>query len=143
VELGNSLFVLEKGQVRTFRSYGDRTLTIAAIEPPAIFAEMGCFGQGKYYFSAEALHDSRARLISRDSIEGLLECAPSAAHKFMDLMSERCEHILRKMDTIARKGLIPRAATLLLENGSALSGSSEASSSDQLSTERVESTYLI
>jgi CRP/FNR family cyclic AMP-dependent transcriptional regulator len=114
-ELGDSLFVLEKGRVRTFRSYGDKTLTIARIEAPAIFGEMGCFGQGKYYFSAEALHDSRVRLISRDSIEGLLECAPRAAHKFIDLMSERCEHILRKMETIARKGLIPRVATLLLE----------------------------
>jgi CRP/FNR family cyclic AMP-dependent transcriptional regulator len=114
-ELGNSLFVLEKGHVRTFRSYGDKTLTIARIEPPAIFGEMGCFGQGKYYFSAEALHDSRVRLISRDSIEGLLECAPRAAHKFIDLMSERCEHILRKIETIAHKGLILRVATLLLE----------------------------
>jgi CRP-like cAMP-binding protein len=114
-ELGNSLFVLEKGHVRTFRSYGDKTLTIARIEPPAIFGEMGCFGQGKYYFSAEAIHDSRVRLISRDSIAALLECAPRAAHKFIDLMNERCEHLLRKMETIARKGLIPRVATLLLE----------------------------
>jgi CRP-like cAMP-binding protein len=114
-QLGNSLFVLEKGYARTFRSYGDKTLTIARLEPPALFGEMGCFGQGKYYFSAEALHDSRVRLISRDSIEGLLECAPHAAHKFIDLMSERCEHILHKMETIARKGLIPRVATLLLE----------------------------
>jgi len=113
--LGNSLFILEEGHVRTFRSCGDKTLTIARIEPPAIFGEMGCFGRGKHYFSAEALHDSRVRLISRDSIEGLLECAPHAAHKFIDLMSERCEHILRKMETIARKGLIPRVATLLLE----------------------------
>jgi CRP-like cAMP-binding protein len=114
-ELGNSLFVLEKGHVRTFRSYGDKTLTIARIEPPAIFGEMGCFGHGKYYFSAEALHDSRVRLISRDSIEGLLECAPRAAHKFIDLISERCEYVLRKIETIARKGLILRVATLLLE----------------------------
>ena len=62
-ELGNSLFVLEKGHVRTFRSDGVKTLTIARIEPPAIFGEMGCFGRGKYYYSAEALHDSRVRLI--------------------------------------------------------------------------------
>jgi CRP-like cAMP-binding protein len=114
-ELGNSLFVLEKGHVRTFRSYGDRTLTIARIEPPAIFGEMGCFGQGKHHFSAEALHDSRVRVISRDTIEGLLDCSPRAAYKFIDLMSERCEHVLRKMESIARKGLIPRVATLLLE----------------------------
>jgi CRP-like cAMP-binding protein len=111
-QLGNSLYALEKDHVRTFRSYGDRTLTIARIEPSAIFGEMGCFGQGKYHFLAEALH---VRLISRDNIEGLLECAPRAAHKFVDLVSERCEHILRKMETIARKGLIPRVATLLLE----------------------------
>jgi len=104
-----------KGHVPTFRSYGDKTLTIARIEPPAIFGEMGCFLPGKYYFSAEALHDSRVRLISRDRIEGLLECAPGAAHKFIDLMGERCRHVLRKMETSARKGLIPRVATLLLE----------------------------
>jgi hypothetical protein len=62
--LGNSLYVLEKGRVRTFRSYGDKALRIARPEAPAIFGELGCFGQGKYHFSAEAFLRFRVRLIS-------------------------------------------------------------------------------
>jgi CRP-like cAMP-binding protein len=114
-QTGRMLFVLEKGSVRTFRTYGDRTLTITVLEPPAIFGVIGCFGQGKHYVSAEALEDSRVRIISRDSIQALLECAPRMAHKLVDLMSDRCKHFLQRMETLARKGLIPRLATLLLE----------------------------
>jgi CRP/FNR family transcriptional regulator, cyclic AMP receptor protein len=114
-QTGRVLFVLEKGSVRTFRTYGDRTLTIAVLQPPAIFGVIGCFGQGKYYGSAEALQASRVRMISRDSIQALLECAPPVVHKLVDLMSERCMHFLHRMETLARKGLIPRLATLLLE----------------------------
>jgi len=114
-QTGRVLFVLERGSVRTFRNYGDRKLTIAVLQPPAIFGEMGCFGQGKHHSSAEALQASRVRMISRDSIQALLECAPEMAHKLVDLMSERCVHFLHKMETLARKGLIPRLATLLLE----------------------------
>ncbi len=114
-QTGKVLFVLEKGSVRTFRTYGDRKLTIAVLQPPAIFGVMGCFGQGRYLSSAEALEESRVRIISRDSIQALLECAPHVTHKLVDLMSERCVHFLHKMETLARKGLIPRLATLLLE----------------------------
>jgi len=114
-QTGKVLFVLEKGSVRTFRTYGDRKLTIAVLQPPAIFGVMGCFGQGRYLSSAEALEESRVRIISRDSIQSLLECAPHVTHKLVDLMSERCVHFLHKMETLARKGLIPRLATLLLE----------------------------
>ncbi len=119
-QIGNSLFVLEKGCVRIFRTYGSKTLTIAKMGQPGIFGELGCFGTGKHYSSAEAVYDSRVRLISRSSIEALLECAPHAAHKFIDLMGERCAHILRKMEIVARKGLISQIATLLIdraENG--------------------------
>ncbi len=114
-QTGKVLFVLEKGSVRTFRTYGDRNLTIAVLQPPSIFGVMGCFGRGKYLSAAEALEESRVRIISRDSIEALLECAPHVTHKLVDLMSERCAHFLHKMETLALKGLIPRLATLLLE----------------------------
>jgi CRP/FNR family transcriptional regulator, cyclic AMP receptor protein len=114
-QTGRVLFVLETGSVRTFRTYGDRKLTITVLQPPAIFGVMGCFGQGKYLSSAEALEASRVRMISRDSIQALLECAPQVTHKLVDLISERCVHFLHKMETLARKGLIPRLATLLLE----------------------------
>jgi CRP-like cAMP-binding protein len=114
-QTGGVLFVLETGSVRTFRAFGDRELTISVLQPPAIFGVVGCFGQGKYHASAEALRASRVRLISRDSMQALLECAPHVAHKLVDLISERCVHLLHRMETLARKGLIPRLATLLLE----------------------------
>jgi CRP-like cAMP-binding protein len=114
-QTGRVLFVLETGSVRTFRTYGGRKLTITLFQPPAIFGLVGCFGQGKYLCSAEALEASRVRMISRDSIQALLECAPHVTHKLVDLISERCVRFLHKMETLARKGLIPRLATLLLE----------------------------
>ena len=114
-QTGRVLFVLETGSVRTFRTYGDRKLTIARLQPPTVFGVIGCFGKGKYHSSAEALEASRVRMIPRDRIQALLECAPQVAHKLVDLMSERCVQFLHKMESFARKGLIPRLATLLLE----------------------------
>ena len=114
-QMGRMLFVLEKGSVRIFRTYGDRNLTITVLQAPAILGEMGCFGQGKYHSSAEALQASRVRMISRDSVQALLECAPQVAHKLIDLMSARWTHFLQNMEALGRKGLIPRLATLLLE----------------------------
>ena len=103
-QTGSVLFVLEKGSVRTFRTYGERKLTIAVFQPPAIFGVMGCFGQGKYLSSAEALQASRVRLVSRESIIALLECAPRVTHKLVDLMSERSFHFLHGVETLARRG---------------------------------------
>jgi CRP-like cAMP-binding protein len=114
-QTGRVLFVLEKGSVRTFRTCGGKTLTITMLQPPAIFGVVGCFDQGKYYVSAEALKDSRVRMISPDRIQALLECAPLVAHQLVGLMSERSKHFLLKMEMLARKGLIPRLATLLSE----------------------------
>jgi CRP-like cAMP-binding protein len=114
-QAGRVLFVLEKGAVRTFRTHGDRKLTISMLQPPAVFGVMGCFGQGKYLSSAEALKASRVRMISRGSIQALLECAPDVTHKLVDLISKRCAHFLHRVETLALKGLIPSLATLLLE----------------------------
>jgi CRP-like cAMP-binding protein len=137
-QTGRVLFVLETGSVRTFRTYGDRKLTIAVLQPPAIFGVMGCFGRGKYLSSAEALEDSRVLMISRDSIQALLECAPHVTHKLVDLMSERCVHFLHKMETLARKGLIPRLATLLLEKAenSVVAGMTHKDLADHLGLHR-------
>jgi CRP/FNR family transcriptional regulator, cyclic AMP receptor protein len=114
-QTGRVIFVLEKGAVRLFRSYGGRKRTITVLHPPALFGILGCFGGGKYYSSAEAVEPSRVRMISRDSIQAVWECAPQATHRLVDLVSERCAYILHKMEAFARKGLIPLLATLLIE----------------------------
>ena len=44
-ETGQRLFVLEKGQVQTFRTSGAHKLVIAELKPPAIFGEMVLAGR--------------------------------------------------------------------------------------------------
>src|SRR6516225_6419621 len=41
---GEVLFLLEKGEVQTFRMSGSRKLIIADLKAPAVFGEMGCVG---------------------------------------------------------------------------------------------------
>jgi CRP-like cAMP-binding protein len=137
-QTGRVLFVLEKGSVCTFKTFDDRKLTIAMLQPPALFGVMGCFGQGKYFSSAEALEASRVRMISRDSIQALLECSPTVAHKLVDLMGERWVHLLNKMETLALKGLIPRLATLLVEKAEndVVSGMTHKDMADHLGVHR-------
>ena len=76
-QTGRVLFVLETGSVRTFRTYGDRKLTIARLQPPTVFGVIGCFGKGKYHSSAEALEASRVRMIPRDRIQALFRMRSS------------------------------------------------------------------
>jgi len=112
---GKMLFVLETGAVRISRTYGERKVTIAVLRPPEIFGVIGCFGPAKYSSSAEAMEFSRVRIIPRESMQALLESAPQVTLKLLDLMSQRCTYFVHTMETLARKGLIPRLATLLLE----------------------------
>lgn len=112
---GKMLFVLEAGAVRISRTYGDRKVTIAVLRPPDVFGVIGCFGPGKYSSSAEAMEFSRVRIIPHECIQALLESAPQVTRKLVDLMSQRCTYFVHTMETLARKGLIPRLATLLLE----------------------------
>ena len=114
-QAGGELFLLEKGSVQTSRICGDRKIAIATLQPPAIFGEMGCFGQGRHYFSAESVEDSQVRLISGNTIQAMMECSPNLAHAFIGLVSERFDQFLREFEANALKGTIPRLATLLLK----------------------------
>ena len=114
-QTGGELFLLEKGSVQTFRIYGDRKIAIAALQPPAVFGEKGCFGQGRHYFSAESLEDSQVRLISGNTIQAVMECSPNLAHAVIGLISERFDQFLREFEANALKGTIPRLAALLLK----------------------------
>lgn len=114
-QTGRELFLLEKGSVQTFRIYGDRKIAIAALQPPSVFGEMGCFGQGRHFLSAESLEDSQVRLISGNTIQALMECSPNLAHAVISLISERFDRFLCEFEAHALKGTIPRIAALLLK----------------------------
>jgi CRP-like cAMP-binding protein len=115
-ETGDVLFLLEQGQVQTYRTTGGKKLIIAELKPPAVFGEMGCVGQCMYHCSAQATEASRIRTISRNDLETLLELHPQITRRLLDLVSERFVHVLLDLEATSFQQLIPRLAKLLLQN---------------------------
>jgi CRP-like cAMP-binding protein len=113
-ESGQVLFLLEKGRVQTFRATGNKKLIIAELQPPAVFGEMGCIGQGMYHCCAQALKLSRIRTISRGELEIVLRDSPDLTRRFLDLVSQRFLHVLRDLESTSFRNLLPRLAALLL-----------------------------
>jgi len=112
---GEVLFLLEKGQVQTFRMSGPKKLIIAELKAPAVFGEMGCVGQGVYYCCAQAIEPSRIRVISRSDLDALLEQYPSITRRLLDMVSRRFVRVLMDLDATSSRNLIPRLASFLLE----------------------------
>ena len=114
-QTGGELFLLERGSVQTFRICGGRKIAIATLQPPAVFGEMGCFGHGIHYFSAESVAESQVRLIPASTFRTLMECSPNLAHDVIGLISQRFDRLLCEFEAQALKGTIPRVAALLLK----------------------------
>lgn len=114
-EMGQVLFLLEKGSVETYRMYGEKKLIIAELKPPAIFGEMGCVGQCMYHCSAQTTTPSRIRIIRRTDLEALLQQYPQMTRRLLDLVSERFLHVLLDLEATSFRQLIPRIASFLLE----------------------------
>ena len=113
-ESSQVLFLLEKGRVQTFRATGNKKLIIAELQPPAVFGEMGCIGQGMYHCCAQALERSRIRTISRGDLEIVLRDSPDLTRRFLDLVSQRFLHVLQDLESTSFRNLLPRLAALLL-----------------------------
>jgi CRP/FNR family transcriptional regulator len=118
-EIGDRLYLLEKGAVRTFRSSGEKKLIIADLKPPAVFGEMGCVGRCIYHCFAQASAPSRVRSLSRAQIDTLLSQFPSFTRRLLDLVSDRFVHVLVDLDETSFHQLIPRLARLLLASAEA------------------------
>lgn len=115
-EKGEALFLLEKGQVRTFRTTGRKKLIIADLRPPAVFGEMACVGQHLYHCSAEATKASRIRYLSRANMETVLKECPEVSRRLLDLVGRRFVQVLLNLEETSFQPLIPRLAKLLLND---------------------------
>jgi len=113
---GNSLYVLEKGHVQTFRNFGERKLIIAELEAPALFGEMSCVGKRMYHCMAEATKPSVVRAIPSTEVDALAKEYPSVTQKLLGLVSVRFVSTLLELETSSFQHLIPRLARLLLDN---------------------------
>jgi CRP-like cAMP-binding protein len=106
-ESGQRLFLLEKGRVLTFRTYGARKLIIAELKPPSVFGEMGCVGQCMYHCSAQTTEPSRIRSIERKELEAVLGQSPVVTRRLLDLVSDRFVCVLLDLEATSFQHLIP------------------------------------
>lgn len=85
-----ALFILKSGRVRIFRAAEDgKALTMAVLEPGAVFGEMMLAGQRMYDNYAEAIEDAAICQLSVDEVERFLLSDPRIAIRISRLLGEQ------------------------------------------------------
>jgi CRP/FNR family transcriptional regulator, cyclic AMP receptor protein len=114
-ELGEQLFVLRSGRVRLYKlSAEGRALTLAVLEPVAIFGEMALVEPRLHDSFAEAMTDCVVGVIGRDTLRGVLERHPLVAIAFMEVMGSRLRSMESRLADIAFKSVPQRLASILI-----------------------------
>jgi len=144
-QTGDVLFLLERGQVQTFRESSRKKVLIAELQGPAVFGEMACIGQGMYHCAAETVTASRIRTISRSDLEAVLDQFPMLTRRLLELVGERLVRVVRELEGAALRNLIPRLAAVLLERaeGDSVRGVSHQELAERLGVYRESATAAL
>ncbi|MCH8561386.1 MULTISPECIES: Crp/Fnr family transcriptional regulator [unclassified Nesterenkonia] len=111
----SALFVLRSGRVRVFRVAEDgKTLTLAILEPGAVFGEMLLVGQRMYENYAEAIEDSVICQLTVEDVERHLIGDPRIALRIAKLLGDQVAHLEERLTDLALRPLAARTAKTLL-----------------------------
>jgi CRP/FNR family transcriptional regulator, cyclic AMP receptor protein len=114
-EQGEALFVLRQGRVRLYKlSPEGRALTLALLEPIALFGEMTLVGQWLHDSFAESMTECVIGTLDREELRQILLQHPQVALRFMELMGTRLRTIENKLADLAFKSVPQRLASVLL-----------------------------
>ncbi|WP_430298076.1 Crp/Fnr family transcriptional regulator [Sinomonas sp. B1-1] len=112
----DALFVLKAGRVRVFRVAEDgKALTMAILEPGAVFGEMVLVGQRMHDSYAEAIEDSLVCRLGVDDVERFLLSDPRIAIRISRLLGERVAELEGRLSDLALRPLPARVASTLLD----------------------------
>lgn len=110
-----SLFVLKTGRVRIFRIAEDgKALTLAILEPGAVFGEMDLIGQRMYDGYAEAIDDALVCQLGTTDVERLLLADSRIAVRIARILGERVAELEDRLTDLALRPLSSRVAVTLL-----------------------------
>lgn len=110
-----SLFILKAGRVRIFRVAEDgKALTLAILEPGAVFGEMALVGQRMYDSYAEAIDDALICQLSVTDVERFLLADPRIAIRVARILGERVGELEDRLTDLALRPLQARVAATLL-----------------------------
>lgn len=112
----SALFILKAGRIRIFRVAEDgRTLTIAILEPGAVFGEMLLVGLQMYDNYAEAIEESTVCQLSTADIEEHFLSNPKVAVKISRLLGEQVARLEERLTDMALRPLSARTAATLIK----------------------------
>ncbi|WP_258132259.1 Crp/Fnr family transcriptional regulator [Microbacterium sp. MYb62] len=110
-----SLFILKSGRVRIFRLGEDgKALTLAILEPGAVFGEMVLVGQRMYDSYAEAIDDALVCRLGTVDVERLLLADVRVAVRVARILGERVGELEDRLTDLALRPLASRVAVTLL-----------------------------
>lgn len=110
-----SLFILKTGRVRVFRVAADgKALTLAILEPGAVFGEMNLVGQRMYDSYAEAIDDALVCQLSTVDVEQFLLADARIAVRIARILGERVAELEDRLTDLALRPLDSRVAVTLL-----------------------------
>lgn len=115
-ERGTQLYILQSGRVRLYKlSAEGRALTLAVLEPFAVFGEMSALGPWRHDSFAEAMTECTVGVINSADLIETIERHPQIAMRLMELMAQRLQSMQNKLADIAFKSVPQRLATVLLD----------------------------
>jgi len=113
-----ALFILKSGRVRVFRVAEDgKALTMAILEPGAVFGEMMLVGQQMYDNYAEAIEDAAICQLGVDEVERFLLSDPRIAIRISHLLGEQVARLEERLTNLALRPLAAQVASTLLKLG--------------------------
>lgn len=119
-----ALFILKKGRVRIFRVTEDgKALTMAILEPGAVFGEMMLVGQRMYDNYAEAIEDAQICQLSVRDVERNMLSDPRIAIRVSRYLGEQVARLEERLTDMALRPLLARVSSTLVR----LAGSQRAS----------------
>jgi CRP/FNR family cyclic AMP-dependent transcriptional regulator len=110
-----ALFILKKGRVRIFRVTEDgKALTMAILEPGAVFGEMLLVGQRMYDNYAEAIEDTQICQLSVHDVERHMLSDPRIAIRISRYLGDQVARLEERLTDLALRPLIARTASTLV-----------------------------
>ncbi|WP_448811828.1 Crp/Fnr family transcriptional regulator [Agromyces bauzanensis] len=110
-----ALFILKAGRVRIFRVTEDgKALTMAILEPGAVFGEMLLVGQRMYDNYAEAIEETAICQLSVQEVERHLLSDPRIAIRISRILGEQVARLEERLTDLALRPLQARVASTLV-----------------------------
>src|SRR6478736_2879241 len=113
---GESMFLIESGRVRLFRSAADgRQVTLSMRDPGATFGQVSVLDEPMHDAYAEAMTDSVVRILRVADLERTIGEHPRMALNLMRSLSERLRTAEDQIEALAFRPVPSRLAGKLLE----------------------------